>query len=87
MLKVWYNKYSERERKSSKGHLNKSPIPLAVDHSARQKVVKPPDSEKELSESRANKSGKKFFQKTLDKTVKMCYNNYGERERNPKPNT
>lgn len=56
MLKVWYNKYSERE--SSKGHLNKSPIPLAVDHSARQKVVKPPDSEKGLSESRANKSGK-----------------------------
>ena len=28
---------------------------------------------------------KKFFKKikkTLDKTVKVCYNNYGERERN-----
>lgn len=29
----------------------------------------------------------KKIKKTLDKTVKMCYNNYGERERNPKPNT
>ena len=26
----------------------------------------------------------KKLKKTLDKTVKMCYNNYGERERNPK---
>ena len=33
------------------------------------------------------KKSSKIFQKRLDKTVKMCYNNYGERERNPKPNT
>jgi hypothetical protein len=30
---------------------------------------------------------RKIIKKILDKTVKMCYNNYGERERNPKPNT
>ena len=63
IVKVWYNKHSERE--SSKRQLTKSLIPLAVDHSAlSQKVVKPPDSEKELSESRANKSGKKFLKNT-----------------------
>ena len=60
MLELCYNKYSERE--SSRGYLFKSPTPLAVDHSAlSQRVEQPPDPEKGLSESRANKSGKKHL--------------------------
>jgi hypothetical protein len=31
-----------------------------------------------------SKKYRKKLKKVLDKTVKMCYNNYGERERNPK---